>query len=120
MLNPLDVLRRPRRLAPGAFSGEEILEILRGAAQGERAEAALEVIAQSAAWLPAELDRAFGNLAWHAERLPTILYLYRRGWSPGQIGRKLSPLGGAWAIERTLEVAAELIAGRLNSRRMAA
>ena len=120
MMNPLDVFRRPRRLGPGAYSPDEILAILRGEDQGERAEAALDVIATPASWLPSDPNRVFGSLAWHAERLPTIFYLYRRGWAPGQIGRRLSPLGGAWAIEQTLERAAGLIAERMNRRWMVA
>ena len=120
MLNPLAVLRRPRLESRDAYTPDEILAILRGRADGDRADVALEVIGQPSAWLPGDLQRAFGNLAWHAERLPTIFHLYRRGWAPEQIGRRLSPLGGAWCIERTLGVAANLIAERLNRKRLAA
>ena len=120
MLNPLDVLRRPRRATPDPYSADEVLAILRGEDQTERGQSALEVIASPTAWLPANYQRVFGNLAWYAERLPTIFHLYRRGWAPEQIGRRLSPLGGSWAVERTLELAANLIAERLNRRALAA
>lgn len=120
MLNPLEALRRLRQPDPEAYSPDEVLAILRGERTDERAEAALEVITSPAAWLPADLRRSFGSLAWYAERLPTIMHLYRRGWTPGQIGKRLTPLGGAWAIEQTLAIAAGLIAERLNSRRLAA
>ena len=120
MLNPLAVFRRPRTDSPDAYTCDEILAILCGKAQGERAETALEVISQPTTWLPADLPRAFGNLAWHAERLPTIFHLYRRGWAPEQIGRRMTPLGGAWAINQTLRLAASLICERLNRRLLAA
>lgn len=120
MLNPLDVFRRPRAASPDAYSPAEILAILRDRVDGERAEAALELIAQPACWLPADLKRAFGDHAWHAERLPTIFNLYSRGWEPEQIGRRLSPLGGSWHVERTLGLAATLIAERLNRKQLAA
>jgi hypothetical protein len=104
----------------GAFTTDEILTILRGKDHSERAQAALELISRPAAWLPADPRQDFGNLAWYAERLPLIFHLYRRGWAPEQIGRKLTPLGGAWAVEVTLKQAAELIARRLNRRGIAA
>jgi len=119
MLNLLDLFRRPTSAADG-YSSDEVLAILRGEHEDERAEAALELITRPAMWLPPDHRRRFGNLAWYAERLPTILHLYRRGWEPGQIGRRLTPLGGAWAIERTLDLAANLIAERLNARVLAA
>lgn len=120
MLNPLEALRRLRQPEREGYSPEEVLAILRGERTGERAEEALAVITTPATWLPADLRRAFGSLAWYAERLPTIIHLYRRGWTPGQIGKRLTPLGGAWAIEQTLAIAANLIAERLNSRQLAA
>ena len=120
MLNLLDVFRRPSDSALETYSPDEVLAILRGDHQDDRGEAALDLITRPAAWLPPDHQRRFGNLAWYAERLPTIFYLYRRGWEPGQIGRRLTPLGGAWAIERTLELAANLIAKRLNAGPLAA
>ena len=120
MLNPIELLRRASSQQPDAYSPDEILLILRGKERGDRAQRALEVIAAPASWLPADPRRAFGNLAWHAERLPTIFHFYRRGWSPEQIGRRLSPLGGAWAVDSTMRVAADLIARRLNARLRAA
>jgi hypothetical protein len=120
LINLLELWRGRRAVHPSAYSSDEVLDILRGLGPGERAEPALEVIATPTEWLPADNRRAFGNLAWYAERLPTILYLYRRGWAPEQIGRRLSPLGGGWAVEQTLGRAAELIAARINDRLVAA
>ena len=118
MINLLDLFRP--RTTENRYTAMEILAIVRGQGHGGRAQAALEVIAEPASWLPPDPRRAFGSLAWYAERLPMILHLYRRGWAPEQIGRKLTPLGGAWAVEQTLETAAGLIAERLNGRVLAA
>ena len=49
-----------------------------------------------------------------APRLPTIVHWYRQGVPPQEIGRRLSPMGGAWDAERALEVAVLLIATVLN------
>jgi hypothetical protein len=118
MINLLDLFRA--RGTEPRYSVDEVLDILRGAQRDERAEAALLLIAAPASWLPADSRDSFGSLAWYSERLPTIFHLYRKGWATEQIGRKLSPLGGAWAVERTLEVAAGLIAHRLNRGQLAA
>ena len=120
MLNLMDIFRRSTSATEAAYSSDEVLAILRGDELDERAETALEVITRPSKWLPPDHQRRFGNLAWYAERLPTILHLYRRGWEPGQIGRRLTPLGGAWAVERTLDLAANLIAECLNTQALAA
>ena len=49
-----------------------------------------------------------------APRLPTIVHWYRQGVPSQEIGRRLSPMGGAWDADRALEVAALLIATVLN------
>jgi hypothetical protein len=120
LINLLELWRGRHASPPGAYSGNEVLAILRGDGLGERAESALELISEPTAWLPADNRRAFGHLAWYAERLPTILHLYRRGWAPEQIGRRLSPFSGGWPVEQTLDRAAELIAARINDRLQAA
>ena len=120
MINLLELWRGRHANPPGAYSRNEVLEILRGGDLGERAESALQLVSEPTEWLPVDSRRAFGELAWYAERLPTILYLYRRGWAPEQIGRRLSPLGGSWAVEQILSRAAELIAARINDRLAAA
>ena len=116
MINFWELWRGCHASPPDAYSGPEVLAILRGTCLGERAESALRHISEPTAWLPVDSRRAFGHLAWYAERLPTILYLYRRGWAPEQIGRRLSPFSGGWAVEQTLDRAAELIAARINDR----
>ena len=116
MINLLELWRGRHASPPNAYSGDEVLAILRGTCLGERAESALRLISEPTEWLPPDSRRAFGHLAWYAERLPTIVHLYRRGWAPEQIGRRLSPFNGGWAVEQTLDRAAELIAARINDR----
>ena len=96
------------------FSVDEVIAALRGTATGPRADVILETVARPAEWMPADPERAFRNLPRHADRLPTILHLYRQGEDTETIGRRLSPLGGGWAVERTVEITAGLIADRLN------
>ena len=85
-----------------------------GALDGPRADAILDVAAEPARWLPSDTRRAFDDLARYGERLPTILHLYRSGERAETIGRRFGPLGGAWAVERTVDIASELIAKQLN------
>jgi hypothetical protein len=54
------------------------------------------------------------DLGRSAARLPTVVYWYRQGIPPHEIGRRLSPFGGAWDANRAFDVAAELIARVLN------
>ncbi|MBV9327406.1 MAG: hypothetical protein JO352_27000 [Chloroflexi bacterium] len=54
------------------------------------------------------------DLGRAADRLPTVVYWYRQGVSAGEIGRRLSPFGGAWDANRALDTAARLIAEVLN------
>jgi hypothetical protein len=43
-----------------------------------------------------------------------VVFWYRQGIAPCEIGRRLSPLGGAWDANRALAAAAALIAEALN------
>ena len=54
------------------------------------------------------------DLGRSAARLPTVVYWYRQGIPPHEIGRRLSRFGGAWDADRAFAVAAELIARVLN------
>ncbi|MCC6175926.1 MAG: MFS transporter [Chloroflexi bacterium] len=104
------LVRRPAQ----RYSVGEVVRALRGASSGKRTEAILDVAAEPARWLPSEPRRAFREVPRCVDRLPTILYLYRKGEDPEAIGRRLSPLGGRWPVERTVEIAADLIARHLN------
>jgi len=98
----------------GRFSRDEVIAALKGVETGPRAEAILEIAARPSDWLPPDPRRVFDEVPRYGERLPTILYLYRQGADAETIGRRLSLFGGAWGIERTIEIAARLIAARLN------
>jgi hypothetical protein len=58
--------------------------------------------------------RAAIDLGRAADRLPSVVYWYRQGLSPCDIGRRLSYFGGAWDADRALDTAAQLIAEALN------
>lgn len=118
----LDRLPAPAGLLPARRPGSngapytpsEVVEVLAGRRHGPRADAVLELVAQPARWMPADPSRTFREVSRYADRLPTILHQYRRGEDPEQIGRRMSPLGGGWPVQRTVEIAAGLIARQLN------
>jgi MFS family permease len=107
-------LALPGRPSTRRFTADEVITVLRGTARGKRADAVLDVASRPAVWMPADPQRVFGDAPRYADRLPTILHWYRAGDDPETIGRRLSPLGGRWAVERTVETAAGLIAEHLN------
>jgi MFS family permease len=104
----------PTRRTRPSFTPTEVRAALIGSLEGARADAILEVAATPGRWLPNDTRRAFHELSRYGDRLPTILHLYRSGEDPETIGRRFSPLGGAWAVERTVDIASELIAKQLN------
>jgi hypothetical protein len=61
--------------------------------------------------LPEKLSFDLGRTA---ARLPTVVYWYSKGVPSEEIGRRLSPFGGAWDAERAINIATELIARTLN------
>jgi hypothetical protein len=65
-------------------------------------------------WSTLLTEKVAFDLGRSAARLPTIVYWYRQGIPPHEIGRRLSRFGGAWDAERAFGVAAELIARTLN------
>ena len=105
---------RPTRRKTPAYTPAEVRAALVGSLGGPRADAILEVAAAPARWLPTDTLRAFDHLSRYGDRLPTILHLYRAGEDAESIGRRFGPLGGGWAVERTVEIASELIAKQLN------
>lgn len=120
----IDRLHRDRLHAPASlmpvqnsgkrFSRREVVDALAGRLSGPRAEQALEMAAQTVRWMPADSRRAFQEVGRYADRVPTILYHLRNGADPEEIGRRLSPLGGAWPVRRTIDIASDLIARELN------
>lgn len=104
----------PARRSDRPFTRREVADALSGRLQGPRAERALEMAAQTARWMPADSRRTFRDVGRFADRVPTILYQVRNGADPEEIGRWLTPLGGAWPVRRTVEIASDLIARELN------
>jgi hypothetical protein len=72
--------------------------------------------AQCAIWSSLLPEKVAFDLGRSATRLPTVVFWYRQGVPPHEIGRRLSRFGGAWDADRAMAVAAELIARALNSR----
>jgi DHA1 family multidrug resistance protein-like MFS transporter len=102
-----------RRVSPG-FTASEVAAALAGRLRGSRAESVLEMAAQPVRWMPADPSRTFREVPRLADRVPTILHQFRNGAEPGEIGRRISPLGGEWPVRRTIEIASDLIARELN------
>jgi MFS transporter, DHA1 family, multidrug resistance protein len=107
---------RSARKAPVVrYTSAEVAAALTGKLTGPRADAALDMAAQTGRWLPAEPKQAFREVGrYAADRVPALLYKVRNGADPETLGRELSPLGGGWPIRRTVEIASELIARELN------
>jgi len=104
----------PTRRREARYTAAEVRTALVGDASGGRADAILAVAAAPGRWMPDDSRDAFKELARYGERFPSILHLYRAGEDPECIGRRFGPLGGAWAVERTVDIASELIAKQLN------
>jgi hypothetical protein len=98
------------------YTPEEVrLRLLQqGDASHSRTAAVHDVAARTGVWFGLLPDTVAFELGRAATRLPTIVYWYRQGVPSHEIGRRLSPLGGAWDADRALEVAAALIATALN------
>ena len=56
------------------------------------------------------------RLGLAATRLPSVIFWYRQGVSPEQIGRRLTPFGGGSDGDRAIAAACGLIAALLNTR----
>jgi DHA1 family multidrug resistance protein-like MFS transporter len=104
----------PARRSVARFTSNEVADALAGRLRGARAESALAMAAQTGRWMPSDPQRAFREVGRYADRVPTILFQLRSGIAPEEIGRRLSPLGGAWPVKRTIEIASDLIARELN------
>jgi MFS family permease len=109
---PCDPL--PARRAGARFTGREVAAALAGRIEGPRAQSALEMAAQPVRWMPANSRQAFREVPRFADRVPTILTQLRNGADPEEIGRRISPLRGSWPVQRTIEIASDLIARELN------
>jgi hypothetical protein len=103
----------PRTAQP--YSPEEVRLRLQTDELGDPRTAAVHAAAaRTALWSGLVSENVAADLGPAARRLPTILLWYRQGVSPHEIGRRLSPFGGAWDADHALAVAAALIAYILN------
>jgi hypothetical protein len=113
---------RPRlswpRLLPSrkSFTPEEVRRRLQvdDMAHDERTQAVHVAAARTGVWSGQLPDRLAFELGRSAHRLPSVVYWYRQGLSPRDIGRRLSPFGSDWDANRALDAAASLIAQSLN------
>jgi hypothetical protein len=97
------------------FTPQEVrLRLQQADAAHPRTQAVHAVAARTGVWSSLLPDRAAFDLGRAANRLPTIVHWYCQGVPLHEIGRRLSPLGGAWDADHALEVATVLIARALN------
>lgn len=102
-----------------SYRPDHVKHALRGDAQ--RLPRGLEQnrVRDYAARLPAlvehnRLRREFIGLERYMDRLPRILFLYSRGYSPSDIADHLTGLPTEYGVERTIDIAASLVAEQLN------
>ncbi|MCA1647598.1 MAG: hypothetical protein LC797_19750 [Chloroflexi bacterium] len=108
-LTPSQILKAP------TYSPEEVRMRLRERELADPRTAAVHAAAaRTGRWASLVSDKLAYELGRAAPRLPTVVYWYRQGVPAHEIGRRLSPFGGAWDAERALSVAAALIADSLN------
>jgi MFS transporter, DHA1 family, multidrug resistance protein len=114
----LERLPSPTALLPRRngrrYTPSEVTAALRSRAVDTRTEAILDAASKPWEWMPSDPRKTLPGLPRHADRMATILFLYRQGTDPEQIGRRFGPLGGGWAVDRTLQVSSKLIADYLN------
>jgi hypothetical protein len=97
------------------YTPEEVrLRLRQDDAAHPRTAAVHGAAAQTGVWSSLMSEKVAYELGRAAPRLPTIVLWYRQGVPAHEIGRRLSPMGGAWDADRALEVAVLLIATILN------
>jgi hypothetical protein len=97
------------------YTAAEVLRRLQVDRPDDPRTAAVHAAAgQIGVWSNLLSERMVSELGRSAQRLPTIVFWYRQGVAPCEIGRRLSPMGGAWDANRALDAAAALIAQALN------
>ncbi len=62
-----------------------------------------------------QVARRFQGFQRYAEILPRIVFLYLRGDDPKQIARGLNFLATDYGVEAVVDIAAEIVAERLNA-----
>jgi hypothetical protein len=97
------------------YSFEEVSRRLKADdVRDPRTAAVHAAAARTGLWSSLVSEKVRAELGPAATRLPTIVHWYRQGIPAAEIGRRLSPFGGAWDADHALAVAAALIAYILN------
>jgi hypothetical protein len=97
------------------FTAEEVRQRLQiDEDADERTAKVHAAAAQISLWSSDVPARLAFDLGRTASRLPTVVFWFRQGISPEEIGHRLSAFGGDWDANRALDVAAGLIAQALN------
>lgn len=102
-----------------AYRPEHVKHVLRGEMQRLPGGMERDRVSEALGRLPSvvrqdRLRREFAGLERYMDRLPRILYLYSRGYSVEDIADRLAGLPTAYGIERTIDIAASLVAEQLN------
>jgi hypothetical protein len=109
-------LSLPRLLAlRKSYTAQEVRQRLQVDTDGDaRTTAVQAAAAMTAIWSSRLPDGVALDLGRAADRLPTVIFWHRQGLSLAEIGRRISPFGGAWDANRALDAATGLIAEALN------
>jgi hypothetical protein len=98
-----------------SFTQDEVRRRLRGRDSGcARTAAVHAAAARTAVWSALLPDDIASDLGAAARKLPSVVFWHSQGISLEDIGRRISPLGGAWDADRALDTASALIAYVLN------
>jgi len=101
------------------YQPEHIMRVLRGESQrlptGIERERVSEAIGRFTSSIEHDrLRREFAGMERYVDRLPRILFLYSHGYSIHDIADRLTGLPTVFGVERTIEIAASLVAKQLN------
>lgn len=111
----LSNLDAPEKLQP--YTAEEVRSRLRLTDLLEPRTAAVHAAAsRTAVWSALMPERVARDLGAAGGRLATVVFWFAQGLTLDEIGRRISPFGGAWDAERAVDVASALIAYILNEK----
>lgn len=98
-----------------SFTQEEVRSRLRARDTAcSRTAAVHAAAARTAVWSALLPDDIAGDLGAAGRKLPSIVFWHSQGIPLEDIGRRISPFGGAWDADRALDAASALIAYVLN------
>ncbi len=110
-----------QRVQRSSYAPERIKQVMRGDTQRlpdgpEHLRIQMAVGRLSSMIERDRMRREFAGLERYMDRLPRILYLYSRGYSVNDIADHLPGLPTHFGVERTIDIAAHLVAEELASR----